>query len=69
VTGNAYQQVQATLMASWAMALDSLDRSAFFADAFGRAYLDVFLALKRGEREKFMAHVTPLEYQWYLDKV
>ncbi|MCB9948997.1 MAG: glutamine synthetase [Rhodospirillaceae bacterium] len=69
ITGNAYQQLTPTLMASWAMALDRLDRSDFFAEAFGRAYLDVFLALKRGEREKFMAHVTPLEYQWYLDKV
>ncbi len=69
VIGNASKEIPGTLSNSWAVALDRLDQSAFYAEAFGRRYLHVYLALKRGERDKFTGRVTPLEYQWYLDKV
>ena len=68
VTGNAYGQVDPALTSSWTVALDLLDRSAVYQEYLGRRYLDVYLTLKRAERDKFFAAVTPLEYQWYLSK-
>ena len=68
-TGNAYRKVDPTLTSSWIVALDLLDQSGVFEDYLGRPFLDVYLALKRAEREKFFATITPLEYDWYLNRV
>ena len=68
VTGNGYESVARTLTSSWVQALEALAGSAVFADYFGRRFLDVYLALKWSERDRFFATVTPLEYDWYLDK-
>ncbi|NBB82126.1 MAG: glutamine synthetase [Alphaproteobacteria bacterium] len=69
ITGNAYESVQPVLTSSWLLALDLLDESETFAALFGRDFLEVYLALKRAERERFFATITPLEYDWYLNKV
>ncbi|MEQ8968157.1 MAG: glutamine synthetase family protein [Azospirillaceae bacterium] len=69
VSGNAYAQVEQVLTSSWVMALDLLDGSDVFADYFGRPFLDVYLPLKRAERDRFFATITPLEYDWYMLKV
>lgn len=68
-TGNAYEKVAPTLTSSWLVALDLLDQSPVFGAYFGRPFLDVYLALKRAERERFFATITPLEYDWYLNRV
>ena len=66
--GNAYE-LESVLTSSWLLALDLLDGSEVYADAFGRDFIDVYLALKRAERDRFFATITPLEYDWYLNKV
>ena len=68
-SGNAYDLEKAVLTSSWYDALEQLSHSAMFAEYFGADYLEVYLALKRAERDKFLAAITPLEYEWYLGKV
>lgn len=68
ITGNAYKTVPASLTPSWYDALARLEASAVFADYLGEEFLEVYLALKRAEREKFQAEITSLEYAWYLEK-
>ncbi len=68
VTGNAYKTVDATLTSSWYDALARLQASEIFADYLGADFLKVYLALKRAERDRFQATITPLEYAWYLEK-
>jgi glutamine synthetase len=41
--------------------------SAFVRETLGSDFLDVFLAIKRQERERFGALVTDRDYEWYLD--
>ena len=36
-------------------------------DTFGTEFLDVFIAIKRQECEKFGALVSDRDYEWYLD--
>lgn len=67
-TGDAYRARPPDFGSSWAQALDRLAGSAFYEALFGRPFLDVYLAVKRAERDRFHQHVSPLEYQWYLDK-
>jgi glutamine synthetase len=69
IQGNAYDKVEPTLTSSWIVALEQLDGSAFFNEYFGRRFLDVYLALKWAERDKFFSQITQLEYDWYLNKV
>ncbi len=68
VEGNAYKSLPATLTPSWYDALARLDASDVFADYLGAEFLAVYLALKRAERDRFQAAITPLEYAWYLEK-
>jgi glutamine synthetase len=68
VTGNAYAQSPArTLPTQWHAALEAAARSAFVRDTLGSGFLDVFLAIKRQEAEKFGALVSDRDYEWYLD--
>ena len=69
VTGNAYKTIPAMLTSSWYDALARLEASKVFADYLGEDFLEVYLALKRAERDKFQATITALEYAWYLAKV
>lgn len=68
VRGNAYAQIEQTLTSSWTRALELLETSAFYADYFGKRFISVYLELKWAERDKFFSMITPLEYEWYLDK-
>ena len=43
--------------------------SDFVRDTLGRGFLEVFLAIKRQEAEKFGALVSDRDYEWYLDTV
>ena len=69
IQGNAYAKIEPTLTSSWIVALEQLDGSAFFNEYFGRRFLDVYLALKWAERDKFFSQISQLEYDWYLSKV
>ena len=53
----------------WHAALERAALSDFLGTALGAGFLDVFLALKRRECEKFGALVTDRDYAWYLDSV
>jgi glutamine synthetase len=68
VEGNGYEQLRAgELPTQWHAALERAADSEFLADALGREFLEVFLAVKRRECEKFGALVTDRDYEWYLD--
>jgi glutamine synthetase len=68
VEGNGYAQARSgELPTQWPAALEHAARSKFLADALGSEFLDVFLAVKRRECEKFGALVTDRDYEWYLD--
>ena len=42
---------------------------AILRETFGAGFLDVFLAIKRQEAEKFGALVSDRDYEWYLRAV
>ena len=68
VQGNGYEQaVPGELPTQWHDAIERAARSGFLRDAFGARFLDVFIAIKRQECEKFGALVTDRDYEWYLD--
>ena len=70
VTGNGYaQNVAVRWPLHWPQALERAADSGFLAEALGRGFLAVFLAIKRQECEKFGALVTDRDYEWYLDTV
>ncbi len=70
VEGNGYAQASpGDLPLQWYTALDRAAHSEFLGDALGREFLDVFLAVKRRESEKFGALVSDRDYEWYLDTV
>jgi glutamine synthetase len=70
VTGNGYaQNVAPRWPLHWPQALERAANAEFVAEALGRGFLDVFLAIKRHECEKFGALVTDRDYEWYLDTV
>jgi glutamine synthetase len=51
---------------NWRDALDAMERSERLVDYLGRDYIDLYVATKRGEMERFLAQASPLEYSWYL---
>jgi glutamine synthetase len=68
VQGNGYEQApRGDLPTDWHAALERAARSGFLVEALGPAFLEVFLALKRRECEKFGALVSDRDYEWYLD--
>ena len=68
VQGNGYAQPQqGTLPTQWHAALEQAASSVFLRDTLGSGFLDVFLAIKRQEAEKFGALVSDRDYEWYLD--
>ena len=68
VQGNGYaQSQQGTLPTQWHAALETAASSVFLRDTLGSGFLDVFLAIKRQEAEKFGALVSDRDYEWYLD--
>jgi glutamine synthetase len=68
VEGNGYAQARAgELPTQWPAAIERAANSEFLADALGAGFLEVFIAVKRRECEKFGALVTDRDYEWYLD--
>ena len=67
VQGNGYEQGdRGDLPTQWHAALERARASRFLRDTFGN-FLDVFLAIKQQECEKFGALVSERDYEWYLD--
>ena len=72
VCGNGYERDDDDgegLPAHWIAALERAAASTFVRDALGEEFLEVFLAIKRQECDKFGALVTDCDYEWYLDTV
>ena len=68
VQGNGYAQaLPGELPTQWHAALERAGASSFIREALGDGFVDVFLAIKRQECEKFGALVTDRDYEWYLD--
>ena len=67
--GDRRRRRRGRLPATWHEAIERAAASAFLADALGAGFLDVFLAIKRQECDRFMAEVTELDYAWYLRSV
>ncbi len=66
ITGNAYDQVEPSLPTRWPEALAIFEQSDFVAEYFGERFRRLFSVCKRAELAKFEAHVSDLEYDWYL---
>ena len=51
---------------NWRDALAAMEQSSLLCDYFGRDYINLYVATKRGEMERFLGFPSPLEYSWYL---
>ena len=68
VTGNGYEKPPASkLPTHWPLALEAAAESVFLREALSPAFLDLFLAVKRQECEKFNARITEVDFEWYLE--
>ncbi|MEH6608087.1 MAG: glutamine synthetase family protein [Halioglobus sp.] len=62
MTGNAYDQLPASLPRYWPDALALFSESEFIARSFGTEFQKVFTVIKQQELDTFDCQVTPLEY-------
>jgi glutamine synthetase len=70
VEGNGYAQpptAQAALPLHWPVALERAAASDFLRAALGERFLEIFLAIKRHECERFGALVSNRDWEWYAD--
>ena len=66
ITGNGYAQATEFLPTDWLTALKALEHSEWAKEAFGEAYLKVYLAIKYTEYREFMGEVGEQDWRWYL---
>ncbi len=67
VTGNGYDlPADADLPLDWNAALARTGRSTLLKEYLGEEFVDVFMAIKRAECERFNSEPTELDYAWYL---
>ncbi|MNJ36808.1 Gamma-glutamylputrescine synthetase PuuA [compost metagenome] len=66
VEGNGYAQAKELLPTDWLTSLKALEASDWAREAFGEAFLGVYLAVKRAEYRQFMAEVGEQDWRWYL---
>jgi glutamine synthetase len=67
VAGDAYSQHPPGLPRFWPDALRAFEKSAFVGEYLGEELRRVFLMSKWQELEEFLGHVSPMEYDAYLD--
>jgi len=67
VAGDAYAQQPPGLPRFWPDALRAFEKSAFVGEYLGEEIRRVFLMSKWQELEEFLAHVSRMEYDAYLD--
>ncbi|WP_137823459.1 glutamine synthetase family protein [Pseudomonas sp. D(2018)] len=68
VEGNGYAQAKELLPTDWLTSLRALEQSSWARDAFGTAFLGVYLAVKRAEYRQFMSEVGEQDWRWYLNQ-
>ncbi|MBB5751777.1 glutamine synthetase family protein [Prosthecomicrobium pneumaticum] len=66
IAGNGYQQIEPTLPTNWYAAIDLARRSEILPARLGAGFVDVFLAIKAAECDRFFAAVPDLDYRLYL---
>jgi glutamine synthetase len=66
LTGNAYRNAATSLPISWPEAALAFEASDLMRAYLGDKFHRLFLTTRRGELHAFEAHVTPLEYEWYV---
>ncbi len=66
IAGNGYAQATEFLPTDWLTALKALEHSEWAKEAFGEAYLKVYLAIKYTEYREFMGEVGEQDWRWYL---
>ena len=66
VEGNGYAQAKTLLPTDWLTSLNALQGSSWAHEAFGGAFLGVYMAVKRAEYRQFMAEVGEQDWRWYL---
>ena len=52
----------------WLTTLRALDGSQWAKEAFGPAFLKVYLAVKKSEYRQFMGEVGEQDWRWYLQQ-
>ena len=63
---NGYAQASELLPTDWLTSLNALQGSSWAHEAFGGAFLGVYMAVKRAEYRQFMAEVGEQDWRWYL---
>ncbi|MCX5512229.1 glutamine synthetase [Kaistia algarum] len=66
IIGNGYEQIEPSLPASWPDALAAAGASDFLPRRLGERFVEVYLAIKRAESERFFAEIPDLDYSLYL---
>jgi glutamine synthetase len=69
IVGNAFAQCKPTLPVTWDRAIAAFDQATIMPDYLGRDFCRVYSAVRKSERDRFNACVTPLEYEWYFQTV
>jgi glutamine synthetase len=64
--GNAGAEADPDLPLCWDRAIERLERAQILREYLGAEYIGLYCATKRNELASFNAHVSPLEYEWYL---
>ena len=62
LTGNAYEQLPASLPRYWPDALENFSQSEFIKTNFGAEFQTVYSLMKQQEMDEFDRQVTPMEY-------
>jgi len=64
--GSACEEADADIPFELTAALARLRASAILKSYLGERYVELYCATKQAELTRFMDHITPREYQWYL---
>lgn len=54
------------LPTDWIEAVNHFEQSEILRDYLGSTFVDMFVAVKRAEQDRFLSQVTSLDYDWYL---
>lgn len=66
ITGNAYEQVAASLPMTWEDAIATFRMGAVLPGYLGERLCRLYATCRAFERDRFHTRVTPTEYEWYL---
>jgi len=66
VTGDGYDNQEATLPMNWWRALEVARHSDFLKNHLGEGFANIFLTIKEAECDRFFAAVSDVDFDWYL---